>query len=168
MRIGFKTTLEKELIKLLEMEAIKRGVNVNDILEELIDIYLRRERGYYQTIYILGDKEAIKNLENYLLETKFAKYKIAEGPEYNRGDLIHFVSKKEGGLITLSKKDDRLDIVRLDGFYGRQLLPKEYSEILNDFFNECIRGYAEDEKNALYCEITDLNFKLIPGWSEFE
>lgn len=43
MRIGFKTTLEKELIDKLKIEAIKQGVNVNDILEVLIDKYLNGE-----------------------------------------------------------------------------------------------------------------------------
>ena len=40
MRIGFKTTIEENLIKNLKMEALQKGVNVNDILEQLIDKYL--------------------------------------------------------------------------------------------------------------------------------
>lgn len=43
LRIGFKTTLEKELIDKLKIEAIKQGVNVNDILEVLIKKYLDGE-----------------------------------------------------------------------------------------------------------------------------
>lgn len=43
MRIGFKTTIEETLIKKLKMDAVKKGVNVNDILEELIDRYLKGE-----------------------------------------------------------------------------------------------------------------------------
>lgn len=37
MRVSFTTTLEKDLIDRLKVEAIKRGVNVNDILEQLIE-----------------------------------------------------------------------------------------------------------------------------------
>lgn len=43
MRIGFKTTIEENLIKNLKMEALQKGVNVNDILEQLIDKYLKGE-----------------------------------------------------------------------------------------------------------------------------
>lgn len=40
MRVNFSTTLEKELIEKLKIEAIKKSKNVNDILEELIRNYL--------------------------------------------------------------------------------------------------------------------------------
>ena len=43
MRIGFKTTIEENLIKNLKIEALQKGVNVNDILEQLIDKYLKGE-----------------------------------------------------------------------------------------------------------------------------
>lgn len=43
MRIGFKTTLEENLISDLKIEAIKNKVNVNDILEELIAKFLKGE-----------------------------------------------------------------------------------------------------------------------------
>lgn len=43
MRIGFKTTIEENLIKKLKMKALQKGVNVNDILEQLIDKYLKGE-----------------------------------------------------------------------------------------------------------------------------
>ncbi len=43
MRIGFKTTIDEELIKNLKMKALQKGVNVNDILEQLIDKYLKGE-----------------------------------------------------------------------------------------------------------------------------
>ncbi len=43
MRIGFKTTIEETLIKELKMKAIEKNVNVNDILEELIEKYLKGE-----------------------------------------------------------------------------------------------------------------------------
>lgn len=43
LRIGFKTTIEKELIDKLKIEAIRQGVNVNDILEVLIKKYLDGE-----------------------------------------------------------------------------------------------------------------------------
>lgn len=43
MRIGFKTTLDKELIEKLKIQAIKQGQNVNDILEKLIEKYLNGE-----------------------------------------------------------------------------------------------------------------------------
>ncbi|MGJ0847417.1 hypothetical protein ACR77J_12070 [Tissierella praeacuta] len=43
LRIGFKTTLEKELIDKLKIDAIKQGLNVNDILEVLIKKYLDGE-----------------------------------------------------------------------------------------------------------------------------
>lgn len=41
MRIGFKTTIKEELIKNLKIKALQQGVNVNDILEQLIDQYLQ-------------------------------------------------------------------------------------------------------------------------------
>lgn len=41
MRVNFSTTLEKELIEKLKIEAIKKSKNVNDILEELIRNYLK-------------------------------------------------------------------------------------------------------------------------------
>ena len=43
MRIGFKTTLEKELIEKLKIVAIKQGLNVNDIMEKLIEKFLQDE-----------------------------------------------------------------------------------------------------------------------------
>ena len=43
MRIGFKTTIEEKLIKSLKMKALEKGVNVNDIIEQLIDKYLKGE-----------------------------------------------------------------------------------------------------------------------------
>lgn len=43
MRIGFKTTIEEELINKLKVNAIENKVNVNDILEQLIDKYLKGE-----------------------------------------------------------------------------------------------------------------------------
>lgn len=43
MRIGFKTTLEENLISDLKIEAVKNKVNVNDILEELITKFLAGE-----------------------------------------------------------------------------------------------------------------------------
>ncbi len=43
MRIGFKTTIEETLIKKLKIKALQKGVNVNDILEKLIDKYLKGE-----------------------------------------------------------------------------------------------------------------------------
>jgi hypothetical protein len=41
LRIGFKTTLEQSLIEGLKIKAVEKGVNVNDIMEKLIDLYLR-------------------------------------------------------------------------------------------------------------------------------
>lgn len=43
MRVGFKTTIDENLIKKLKIKALQKGVNVNDILEELIDKYLKGE-----------------------------------------------------------------------------------------------------------------------------
>ena len=43
MRIGFKTTIEENLISDLKIKAIKEKVNVNDILEMLIQKYLKDE-----------------------------------------------------------------------------------------------------------------------------
>ena len=40
LRKPFQTTIEKELIDKLKFEAIKQGINVNDILEKLIEMYL--------------------------------------------------------------------------------------------------------------------------------
>jgi predicted HicB family RNase H-like nuclease len=41
LRVGFTTTLEEKLIAEIKIEAIKQGKNVNDILEELIEKYLK-------------------------------------------------------------------------------------------------------------------------------
>ena len=43
MRIGFKTTIEENLIKQLKIKAIENKVDANDILELLIDKYLKGE-----------------------------------------------------------------------------------------------------------------------------
>ena len=43
MRIGFKTTIEEDLISELKIKAIKEKVDVNDILEKLIAKYLNNE-----------------------------------------------------------------------------------------------------------------------------
>jgi hypothetical protein len=43
VRVGFKTTLEEDLISKIKMEAIKEKVDVNDILEPLIEKYLNGE-----------------------------------------------------------------------------------------------------------------------------
>lgn len=43
LRIGFRTTIEKELIDNLKIEAIKQGKDVNDILEELIRKYFNEK-----------------------------------------------------------------------------------------------------------------------------
>jgi len=43
MRIGFKTTIEEDLISELKIKAIKEKVDVNDILEKLIAKYLNHE-----------------------------------------------------------------------------------------------------------------------------
>lgn len=43
MRIGFKTTIKEDLINKLKFNAIENKVNVNDILEKLIEKYLKGE-----------------------------------------------------------------------------------------------------------------------------
>ena len=43
LRIGFRTTIEENLVKQLKIDAINKQVNVNDILEELIKKYLDGE-----------------------------------------------------------------------------------------------------------------------------
>lgn len=43
MRKGFRTTLDEDLLSRLKIEAIKLNVDVNDILEELIALYLKGE-----------------------------------------------------------------------------------------------------------------------------
>ena len=43
LRIGFKTTIDEDLISQIKMKAIQEKVNVNDILEELIKKYLNNE-----------------------------------------------------------------------------------------------------------------------------
>lgn len=40
MRIGFKTTIDEDLISKLKIKAIQEKVNANDILEKLIEQYL--------------------------------------------------------------------------------------------------------------------------------
>lgn len=40
MRVGFKTTIEENLLSPLKIRAIQEKVNVNDILEKLIEKYL--------------------------------------------------------------------------------------------------------------------------------
>ena len=41
MRIGFKTTIKENLIQELKIDAINKKINVNDILEKLIEKYLK-------------------------------------------------------------------------------------------------------------------------------
>jgi hypothetical protein len=41
LRVSFTTTIEEDLINKLKIEAVKRKVNVNDILEELIKGYFK-------------------------------------------------------------------------------------------------------------------------------
>jgi len=43
VKIKFTTTIEEELIKKLKIEAINQSKNVNEILEKLIDKYLKGE-----------------------------------------------------------------------------------------------------------------------------
>jgi len=43
LRVGFRTTVQKELIDNLKIKAIQQNVNVNDILEKLIEKYLKGE-----------------------------------------------------------------------------------------------------------------------------
>jgi len=43
MRVGFKTTLDEELLSKIKIKAIQEKVNVNDILEELIKKYLDQQ-----------------------------------------------------------------------------------------------------------------------------
>ena len=45
MRIKVTTTLEEGLWRRLQVKAIKQGVNVNDILEQLIAEYLKAKGG---------------------------------------------------------------------------------------------------------------------------
>jgi hypothetical protein len=42
MRKVFTTTLRADLLQQLQIEALKRGVNANDILEELIAAFLKK------------------------------------------------------------------------------------------------------------------------------
>lgn len=43
MRVGFRTNLDQDLIDQLKIKAIQEKVNVNDILEKLIEKYLKGE-----------------------------------------------------------------------------------------------------------------------------
>jgi len=43
MRVGFKTTIDDELLRKLKIDAVNHGVRVNDILEPLIEKYLTGE-----------------------------------------------------------------------------------------------------------------------------
>ena len=43
MRVGYRTTLEEDLISAVKIKAIELKVNANDILEELIKKYLDGE-----------------------------------------------------------------------------------------------------------------------------
>jgi len=43
LRIGFRTNLEEDLLSQLKIKAIQEKVNVNDILEKLIALYLKGE-----------------------------------------------------------------------------------------------------------------------------
>lgn len=44
MRVSFTTTLEKDLVDKLKIEAIQQGINVNDILEKLIKEHLEKTK----------------------------------------------------------------------------------------------------------------------------
>lgn len=43
MRIGFRTTIEETLLSQIKIKAIEEKLNVNDILEKLIEKYLKGE-----------------------------------------------------------------------------------------------------------------------------
>lgn len=43
MRVGFKTTLDEDLISKIKVRAIEEKVNVNDIIEKLLEKYLNGE-----------------------------------------------------------------------------------------------------------------------------
>jgi len=43
MRVGFKTTIDEDLLSRLKIKAIQEKVNANDILESLIAKYLNGE-----------------------------------------------------------------------------------------------------------------------------
>ena len=43
MRIGFRTTIEEDLLSQIKIKAIEEKLNVNDILEQLIEKYLKGE-----------------------------------------------------------------------------------------------------------------------------
>lgn len=40
MRVGFKTTLEEDIISQIKIKAIELKVDVNDIIESLLKLYL--------------------------------------------------------------------------------------------------------------------------------
>lgn len=43
LRVGFKTTIEENLLSEIKIKAIQNKINVNDILEKLIEKYLNEE-----------------------------------------------------------------------------------------------------------------------------
>lgn len=43
MKVGFRTTIDEDLISQIKIKAIQEKVNVNEILEELIRKYLNGE-----------------------------------------------------------------------------------------------------------------------------
>lgn len=71
MRVGFRTTLEKELLNEIKMDAQSKHLNVNDILEFLIEDYLKKEKNTSQHdfIYSLDEKEQIKFLTQKIMES---------------------------------------------------------------------------------------------------
>ena len=44
MKKPFRTTFDNEIIEAIKIIAIKKGVHVNDILEELMRKYLEKEK----------------------------------------------------------------------------------------------------------------------------
>ena len=47
MRVGFKTTLEEDLIRNVKMRALQENINVNDIIEVLLEMYLNGQIDIY-------------------------------------------------------------------------------------------------------------------------
>lgn len=43
LRVGFKTTIDENLLSKIKIKAIQEKVNVNDILEKLIEKYLNED-----------------------------------------------------------------------------------------------------------------------------
>jgi len=107
----------------------------------------------FQTIYIFGEADEIKELKRYLENNS------PEGFNLNRKNEFFYEYKNEKNnysiSITISRYKEYVSICRIDNLEEVE----SYNDLLIDFFNEFLKDYVK--KNNLSCEITDRRFNLL-------